>query len=197
MAKSRRFKALLSRLEILREHFLPGQFSPIGQYTPRQYDLAKAYVLLVHAEVEAFIEDRSREKVKKLERGWATRGSRSKGIRRLIHSHILLSKQPWQPIEWSPDRVTSAINSYIASIDNNHGIKEKNLCQMFFPLGIEYEKFDVTWLANMSSYGAARGSFAHSSIKTHQPVDPQDELNKVKRIVKGLAKLDRKISRLG
>jgi hypothetical protein len=197
MAKSRRFRALLSRLEILREHFLPVNFSPIGQYTTRQHDLAKAYVLFVHAEIEAFIEDRARERVKKLERAWSLKGSRSKPIQRLIHSHILHAKQPWQPLDWSPDRVTSAINFYIWSIGNNHGIKEENVCQMCFPLGIGYEQFDVTWLANMSSYGTARGSFAHTSIKTHQPVDPQNELSKVKRLVKGLAKLDRKITALG
>jgi hypothetical protein len=188
---------LLSRLEILREHFLPMQFSPTGQYTQRQYDQAKAYVLFVHAEFEAFIEDRARERARKLERAWTKTGRRSNGIRRFILSHTLHSKQPWQPVDWSLDRVTSAINFYIWSIGNNHGIKEDNVCQMCFPLGIGYEEFDVTWLANMSSFGTARGTFAHSSIKTHQPVDPQNELFKVKRLVKGLAKLDRKISALG
>src|SRR5713101_6781416 len=123
MATSRRFKALISRIETLREHFLPKQFSPIGQYTLRQYDLAKAYVLLVHAEIEAFLEDRSREKAMKLGKQWLAKGRRSRGIRRLIHSHDLQIKQPWQPIDWSPGKVDSAINSYISSINNNNGIK--------------------------------------------------------------------------
>jgi len=197
MARSRRFKGLISRVARLQEHFLPRQFSPTGQYTLKQYDLAKAYVLLVHAEIEAFLEDRSRDRAMKLGKQWLTKGRHSKGIRRLIHSHNLQVKQPWQPIDWSPGKVDSAINSYISSINNNNGIKEKDVCHMFFPLGIEYKDFDVTWLANMSSYGAARGGFAHSSIKTHQPVDPKNELSKVQGIVKGLAKLDRKINRLG
>lgn len=175
---------------------MPHKFSPIGQYNQRQYDLAKAYVLFVHAEIEAFIEDRSSDRAKKLERKWATKSCRSRGVQRLIYSHNLYSKRPWQPVDWSSDRVKSAINFYLWSIGNNHGIKEENVCQMFFPLGIGYEEFDVTWLANMSSYGATRGRFAHRSVKTHQPVDPQDELNKVKRILKGLAKLDKKISSL-
>lgn len=197
MARSRRFRTLISRLTTLQDHFLPKQFSMIGQYSPRQYDLAKAYVLLVHAEIEAFLEDRSRERAKKLEKTWLAKARRSKGIRQLIHSHNVHTKQPWQPIDWSPAKVTSAINFYIWSVNNNNGIKEKDICHMFFPLGIEYNNFDATWLANMNSYGTARGRFAHSSIKTHQPVDPKDELNKVKSIVKGLAKLDKKLSRLG
>src|ERR1700735_3139275 len=100
MPRSRRFKVLLSRLETLREHFLPHKFSPIGQYNQRQYDLAKAYVLFVHAEIEAFIEDRSSDRAKKLERKWTTKNCRSKGVQRLIYSHNLYSKRPWQPIDW-------------------------------------------------------------------------------------------------
>jgi hypothetical protein len=197
MARSRRFKVLLSRLASLREHFLPQQFSPIGQYTPMQYDLAKAYVLLVHAEFEAFLEDRSRDKARKLEKAWLAKNRRTRGLRRLIQAHDLHSRQPWQPINWAPDRVSSATNFYYGLINNNHGIKEKDVCQICFPLGIGYDAFDVTWLNNMSSFGVARGSFAHGSIKTHQPVDPEGELTKVKQLVKGLAKLDRKISALG
>jgi hypothetical protein len=186
-------------VKILREHFLPkeNEFSPTGQYSQKQYDLAKAFVLLVHAEVESFLEDISRDRAKKLENVWAKKQRRSKGIRRLIHSHNLHSRQPWQPVDWSPDRINSAINFYNGLINSNNGIKEKDICQLFFPLGIRYEEFNVTWLADMSSFGAARGGFAHGSVKTHQPVDPQSELDKVKRLVKGLARLDRRIGALG
>src|SRR5229473_944776 len=190
MPKSRRFKSLLARLGTLQKHFLPRRSTPPGQYNAREYDLTKAYILLVHAEIEAFLEDRGRERVRRLERAWQITGRRSKGIRRLIHSHNLLSKQPWQPLDWSPNRVTSAINSYIGSIDTNHGIKEKNICQIMFPIGIEYDNLNVTWLANMSSFGSYRGSLAHSSIKTHQPIDPEDASNKVEEILKGLTNLD-------
>jgi hypothetical protein len=193
MSKSRRFKTLLSRLATLEKHFLPKISTPPGQYSAREYDLTKAYVLLVHAEIEAYLEDRGKDRVRKLERAWATSGRRSKWIRRLIHTHNQMNKQPWQPVDWSTARVNSAINSYIGSIDANHGIKEKNVCQIMYPIGMEYASLNVTWLANMNSFGTYRGSLAHSSIKTHQPIAPEDAQAKVEEIVKGLAKLDRKI----
>jgi hypothetical protein len=99
-------------------------------------------------------------------------------------------------MDWSADRVSSAMNSYMGSINNNNGIKEKDICHILFPIGVEYRDLNVTWLANMNSFGSDRGSFAHGSIKTHQPVDPGSAFNKVGDVVKGLAKLDRKISRL-
>jgi hypothetical protein len=184
-------------LTTLQKHLLPAQFSPTGQYSPTQYDLTKAYVLLVHAEVEAFLEDRSRERVKKLEKAWSTKRRRTKGLRRLIQAHDSHHRQPWRPVDWSNDKVNSAIMSYLSLISNNNGIKEKDICQMLFPLGIDYEALDVTWLANMSSFGVARGGFAHSSIKTHQPIDPENELNKVRQLLKGLSRIDRKLSGLG
>jgi hypothetical protein len=150
----------------------------------------------VHAEVEAYLEDRAKERARKIEKGWMKTGRRSKAVRRLLRCHNLQMKRPWHPIDWSSDTVNAAINSYISSIDNNNGIKERDICHIMFPIGIEYEHLNVTWLANMSSFGLSRGGFAHGSIKTHQPVDPQSEFLKVKELVKGLAKLDKKISRL-
>ena len=91
MVRSRRFKVLVVRLDELRGRLLPPKFSQTGQYSAAQYDMAKAYVLLVHAEVEAFLEDRSREKAKKLEKVWRTKARRTKGLRRLIQAHIFRS----------------------------------------------------------------------------------------------------------
>lgn len=197
MVRSRRFKVLVVRLDELRGRLLPPKFSQTGQYSAAQYDMAKAYVLLVHAEVEAFLEDRSREKAKKLEKVWRTKARRTKGLRRLIQAHNIDSRHPWKPIEWSTDRVQKALNFYFGLINTNNGIKELDIFKLFYPLGVGYESLDATWLANMNSFGVVRGSFAHGSIKTHQPVDPQNELNKVKQLVKGLSRLDRKIRDLG
>lgn len=49
MASSERFTTLQERLEELRNHLLPVEFSPIGEYDPVQLDMAKGYRLLTHA----------------------------------------------------------------------------------------------------------------------------------------------------
>lgn len=199
MASSRRYRLLLTRLEVLRRHFLPkdNEFSPTGHYTDRQHDLARAYVLLSHAEIEAFLEDISRARADKIKGRWLAKQCRSRSLRRLIQAHNVHGGRPWQPLDWSDDRVASALNFYFGLINQNNGIKEKDVCQLFCPLGIEFEELNNTWLAEMNSFGAARGMFAHSSIKTHQPIDPENELNKVKRLLRGLAKLDRRTMNMG
>ena len=70
MRLSNRFKELRSRLRELRLHLLPASFSPTGDYTDRQQDRARGYRLLVHAEIESYLEDVSRETVTQAIRDW-------------------------------------------------------------------------------------------------------------------------------
>ena len=90
------------------------------------------------------------------------------------------------------------MNYYMATvIDQNHGIREENLSKILFPIGIEPWSLDNVWLTTMDSFGRARGSVAHTSVKTQQPIDPETEFTRIaKLILPGLKKLDKKISRL-
>src|SRR5436190_316520 len=58
---SARFRELEQRIKKLRGRFLPKNFSPTGDYTDRQLDHARGYRLLVHAEIEAYLEDRAQK----------------------------------------------------------------------------------------------------------------------------------------
>jgi len=62
MPRSKRLSQLENRLETLEKHFLPAEkdFSLTGNYSKEQHDKTKAYLLLVHAELEAYFEDRAR-----------------------------------------------------------------------------------------------------------------------------------------
>ena len=59
MAYSPRLRELLIRIQTLENHFLPTglKFSSTGQYSPLEEDHGRAYVLLVHAEIEAYFEE--------------------------------------------------------------------------------------------------------------------------------------------
>src|SRR5271170_1595608 len=54
---TRRYRELERRLKKLRSRFLPKAFSPTGDYTDRELDHARGYRLLVHAEIEAYLEE--------------------------------------------------------------------------------------------------------------------------------------------
>jgi hypothetical protein len=184
-------------LDTLRHNFLPKDFSPIGQYEARQHDLARGYVLLVHAEIESYLEDRAREIANSAEKRWKTTGIHSRVIKSVVLFHNHSKNEPWKPFDRAAVKIQAALNSYASLISNNHGIKETNICRLLFPIGIEYHSLNATWLITVDSFGSFRGSLAHlSSIKTQQPIDPETEFKKVIEIVKGLRSLDRKINRL-
>src|SRR5487761_235660 len=151
MPQSRRFRALEKRVDALRSHFLP-RFSPIGQYTPRQYDLTSAYVLLVHAEIESYLEDRAREVALRAQVSWKRHGRHSRVIKRLFHFHNRTDR-PWKRFEKRRETIQACLNSYFSLINNNHGIKEDNVCKMLFPIGIAYAHLDVLWLSSLKSFG--------------------------------------------
>ena len=57
MAHSARFRELRARIRELRKHFLPRRFDDTGSYSARQFDRARAFRLLAHAEIESYLED--------------------------------------------------------------------------------------------------------------------------------------------
>jgi hypothetical protein len=197
MHNSVRFKQLVKRLNTLRAHLLPVQFSPIGQYNDKEHDMARAYLVLVHAEIEAYCEDRSRSIATKAHRRWQNKNRYGRVLVNIMKYHNVSKGQPWKSLDKSATKVNSALNFYLGSVGKNHGVKEENLFKMLYPIGIHAADLDTVWLATMDSFGTRRGAVAHTSVSAQQPIDPATEYNRVmKQILPGLRKLDRKVSRL-
>jgi RiboL-PSP-HEPN len=200
MAYSPRFRELLTRLKTLENNFLPEKlkFPATGQYSQQQEDHARAYVLLVHAEIEAYFEDRVQEVVDQAHNQWKQSGTCTKTMERLLRHHLDSQKKPWRSVVKSDDAVNAAISSYSSIVKGNNGVKEANLLAMLFPIGLDYHKLDSTWLVTMDSFGSSRGTFAHTTqIKTQQPINPEDEYKTIKKeVLPPIKKLDDKISRL-
>jgi hypothetical protein len=196
MPYSRRLKQLTKRLDTIRAHLLPAHFSATGRYTDKEHDLARGYMVLAHAEIEAYFEDRCSSVVARAQQRWKKKSSCGRTLIRLMKVHNLNQKQPWRPVEKTQVRVNAAINSYMDSIKQNNGIKEDNLFKLLFPIGIEADDLSSTWLAVMNSFGGARGAVAHTSVRTQQPIDPASEYKRIaEEIIPGLRKIDKKISR--
>lgn len=137
MPTSRRFKQLAKRLEELRAHLLPSQFSPTGQYDAKEHDLARAYLVLAHAEIEAYCEDRGRKVAQRAYQSWKTKGRHTSVLIGLLRFHHAVCREPWVPLEKSPKKVETAVNYYLSTIiANNHGIREGNLAKILYPIGI-------------------------------------------------------------
>jgi hypothetical protein len=177
MPNPKRLQRLFTRLDKLEAHLLPAAFSLTGRYTQRQHDYTKAFLLLVHAELESYFEDRARNLVTNAEARYQRKGICTPVLSRLLVYHNA-AKDELGPV--SPNAVSKAINYYLDHLDKNHGIKEKNLLTIFLPLGISHEQLDAQLVAACNQLAQKRGQFAHASFKTHQQVDPKTERDNIR-----------------
>jgi len=193
---SERYQALRHRIDRLRNHLIP-ETSPVGDYSEAQRDMAAGFRLLVHAEIEAFIEDSVRELALKAITSWETDGTLNQILIGLL-SHFPKRKVPQDVFKDERAGKSTRIHytlktahtSYVSAIRANHGIRDENLRKILFPLGVKQAEIGVTWLNTMDSFGASRGAVAHNSAGAIQPVDPDTEIKTVEQILEGLENLD-------
>ncbi len=194
MPTPKRLQRLLTRLDKLEAHLLPDVFSLTGRYTPRQKDYTKAFLLLVHAELESYFEDRARALVTNAVARFQSKGICTPVLSRLLVYHHAV-KNELGPV--SPDAVSKAINYYLDHLDKNHGIKEKNLRTIFLPLGIGHAQLDAQLVAACNQLAQKRGQFAHARFKTHQQVDPKTERDNIRlNILPELKSLEKRLKDL-
>jgi hypothetical protein len=199
IARSKRFLELKERLEVLRHHFLPTVFSPTGSYDDKTLDHARGFILLVHAEIEAYFEDRAREKVDRAHKRWKSKQQCTELLFSLLTYHLARSAkgEGWTPGLPSNDLINKAVNFYLGELGNNHGIKEKNILSILIPLGLDHRRISTTLMGTLDSFGGMRGRLAHLSIKASQSLDPQTAWKDVSiNIMRDLKTLDRYISKL-
>lgn len=208
MPLSIRFKDLKKRLNELRRNLLPINFSPIGDYTDKQQDRARGYRLLVHAEIESYLEDVSRETVTQAIINWKNQNKPSN----IIVSFLASYHSSWSVTEEIKneeiiqiaksrknvkDSVTEVIDlaqkQFTQKLKENHGIKDKNFKTLILPIGIDIDSLDQTWLTNIDNFGTKRGDIAHNSKRTQGTINPKDEYDVVSLLLVGIEDLDRKI----
>lgn len=181
---SRRLNQLVSRLSYLENNILPAERID-GNYTKKEQDLIRSYILLSHAEIEAYLEDIVKYKITKSLQSWNASRTKShciKSVIAFVGSDISYENDP------NANKLQHRVNRTVAHyqnalVDKNHGIKEKNILKILLPLGIEINQLDQTWLSVMDSFGSTRGMIAHSSFTVTNTIDRNTELNKIKTII--------------
>jgi hypothetical protein len=194
MPTPKRLQRLLTRLDKLEAHLLPPVFSLTGRYAPRQRDYTKAFLLLVHAELESYFEDRARSLVTLAQGHYQRKRICTRVLSRLLLYHHA-TKDELGPV--SPQAVGKAINFYLDHLDKNHGIREKNLLTIFLPLGMSHTDLGAQLVTACNQLAQKRGQFAHASFKTHQQVDPKTERDNIRRnILPELKELEARLKNL-
>jgi hypothetical protein len=183
MVHSRRYNKLISRIRFIENSLLPN-IRINGNYTKKESDLIRSYILLVHAEVESFLEDIAEEKALKCLRKWNNGRKRSNSLLSILafcSSDIDWNKgQEHQKLTY---RVNFTIKHYINQLKRNHGIKKNNILSILLPLGIEKSNIDSTWLITMESFGAQRGLIAHSTVSVQNQIDLVTEKNNINNLI--------------
>lgn len=190
MTNSRRFKQLKSRLNVIENTFLP-KIKPTGNYTKKEQDQIRAYLLLNHAEIEAYFEEVAENKVKKAFKSWKINKTKSNVLLSLVSFHE--TKIGEQGIV---DRVNKTLTTYIHNLRQNHGIKEQNILSILLPVGLDIDDIDATWLNTISSFGQNRGEIAHTSATVQQPLDPATIKTTISQIMSEIEDIDIKIKQL-
>ncbi len=202
-----RYRLLSRRINELRRSLLPARFDPTGTYPGRIHERSRAFRLLVHAEFEAFIEDRVADIVDARFRAWkdgrivsrclVSLVAYDEGLQSKNHptSLIMPPQRPSPLLEERVEKARDALMFYIK--ERNHGVKEENLLRLLMPLGMEAHDFDLTWLASINSWAVQRGDYAHQSgTKIQALLDPKEELRTARMLLKGFKEIDSTLARL-
>jgi hypothetical protein len=199
MPKSRRLSQLETRITYLERNLLPPP-STTGNYTKIQQDLIRSFVLLVHAEIEAYFEDVAKEKVRKALSSWTANRKKSSCLKAVLaYSGNELSYETAKKVDSNniAFRLNKAVNHFVSLIQKNHGVKENNLLSILIPLGIELSEIDPVWLSTMDAFGSLRGTIAHNSTSVHTLIDRNTEVQRINtQILPEVQRLDRLISKL-
>lgn len=189
---------------------LPAKFSPTGDYSLRQLDRSRGYRVLVHAEIEAYLEDITFEAARTGVSNW----TRTKKISDCLFCLVLsyhsgfdvnnfddgpqFSSEHRPKMKHSAEQIVQkALQQYQQIHAANNGIKEENLLRLVVPIGVRKDELDDLWITNLNEFGKRRGDIAHKAVKAHQQIDPQSELQDVTALVTGLLKLDQLVAKLG
>jgi hypothetical protein len=193
------FSQLLKRVRFIERKLLPKE-KPLGDYTMKEIYLINCYVFLIHAEIESYIEDFARSKIKVAWENWEKKRKPSICIEAVL-SFLPVNNESFEKKERDNKhslelRINKSVTRYYKVLSDNNGIKRQNLLDILLPLGVEIKQLDETWLNVMDEFGQKRGEIAHNSIVKTQ-IDLKTEKNKINtQILPELKKLTELIQRL-
>ena len=195
MPSTKRFQLLHRELIKAKRAFLPASFNSLGNYSELQSDRARGFLLVAHAEIESFIEDRARDTAKTSVDMWRSKRKTTTALASLLTYMFLEECEPrWKNID---QRIGYAHNKFNVSVRDNNGVKIDNLRKLLMPVGQDIEALDPLFLSEIDNFGESRGAAAHASNwqSTGRTVfDPKLECDRVfDKLLPHLKSLDEKL----
>lgn len=197
---STHLSTLSKEVDVLRDQFLPKPFDPLGVYadSTRVQAHTRAFLVLSHAEIETYLEERAKALARAAEGVW----DRSQRVAAPLAFLISTASERIQVPNTlrasldGPQLLADAVKkrllpAYYKRVKENNGVKEKNVLALFTPLGAPASAFVPTLMPSLDMLGALRGEHAHNSAKSVKAVlDPETEYKRVRQIVADLEPFD-------
>lgn len=193
---SRDFIGLESRVETLKIKFMQDQLNsekddPFG-FNP-DLEFCAAYKLLVHAEIQDYLEKKARAGLKLIEADVNEKGSNTIYLKIIIALALVFQGElnlkishPFSEKGFG-EAVTNIVHKAREFINKNNGIKNKSFTVLSIMACALKDPFDSVLIGNLDSYGESRGDVAHSSVKSVTSINsPSGEVGYVTQILQGL-----------
>ena len=189
------FKLLQERVESLTDKFVAGQLAaetadPIN-FQPDLDSLA-AYRLLVHAELEDFLEGKAKENIAKIDSNCQPATKWMRNHPELLSLAIVLNKPAPQYNNLDASKLVDYMRELVRAareaISDNNGIKGPSFGVLSICSGKTIDEIDDALAASLTSYGKDRGDVAHKSV-THTSClnAPSSEALSAKNLVRELS----------
>lgn len=158
----------------------------------------QAFIMLTHAALEEYLENLGRSVAIEARRSFSKDGQITHSLVSLVASKLIDDLPEKSKKNLSKDLISNldsfskeAVNRYEDVLKDNHGIRHHNQSKILIPIGVDPEKTDVITANTLDSYGAWRGSLAHtfSLIRTEHTLG--DTNKNLSVILDGLETFDR------
>lgn len=180
---------LKKRIEEIKENFSFFIEPYPKEINNKNQDLIKSFILLCHTELENYFENIC---IRIISNSKATYDKNQKLFPSLL-SLSLMSDRNFndneQDFTTPKSRLNKLYTNYFATINNNNGIKEKDLRKLLPIIGIEMTTIDDTLLSQLNAFGTKRGQTAHTTKKQIRRF--KEEVETVDNLIVALEELDK------
>jgi len=195
---SDRIALLLRELSTLRRQFIVVRQPPV--YTDAEFARARAFVVLSHGAIEDYLEGIALEVVDKGIQAFRSDGRARTSLLALLGYGIKVDvPSSFSGGPWGMRTLLNDSRKVLRSwTEANNGVKAKDVLRLLLPVGVKETDMGNVWLQHMDDLGGLRGRVAHHGNPpgAQAPVDPQDALDHVARVLPTLCRLDARMCAL-
>lgn len=198
---SQQYSNLRQRHEVLVRRFVDFAIPLDRDPTSHELDMIASFKLLMHAEIETFIEDRVTFAIAESVRNWYDRKVPTSCL-----FHLIVRWYPWFEKDRNPfvnprsvqqigDLIAMCVRKASDEIAQNNGIKQAAFTRLACSGGLLNDDLSGTLLASLESYGTSRGDVAHKAVgRVSSLKDPRVEADDARQLVQLLEQFDEGIS---